>query len=63
MWGTVEGVKIDISTEATLTYTNEDDETVTINLFQQNMFAVRAEIEVGFAAETEYFNALTRAHA
>ncbi|MBP3900145.1 MAG: phage major capsid protein [Blautia sp.] len=63
MWGTVEGVKIDISTEATLTYTNEDNETVTINLFQQNMFAVRAEIEVGFAAETEYFNALTRAHA
>ena len=62
MWGTVEGVKIDISTQATLTYTNENNETVTINLFQQNMFAVRAEIEVGFAAETEYFNALTRAH-
>ncbi len=63
MWGTVEGVKIDISTEATLTYTDENSQTVTINLFQQNMFAVRAEIEVGFAAETEYFNALTRAHA
>ena len=61
MWGTVEGVKIDVSTEATLTYTDENQQTVTINLFQQNMFAVRAEIEVGFAAETEYFNALTRA--
>lgn len=63
MWGTVEGVKIDISTEATLTYVNERSETVTINLFQQNMFAVRAEIEAGFVAETEYFNALTRAHS
>lgn len=63
MWGTVEGVKIDISTEATLTYKDGNDQDITINLFQQNMFAVRAEIEVGFAAETEYFNALTRSHA
>ena len=63
MWGTVEGVKIDISNQATLTYTNQSNQTVTINLFQQNMFAVRAEIEVGFAAETGYFNALTRAHS
>lgn len=63
MWGTVEGVKIDISTESTLTYTDSNNQTVTINLFQQNMFAVRAEIEVGFAAETEYFNMLTRSHS
>lgn len=63
MWGTVEGVKIDISTESTLTYTDSNSQTVTINLFQQNMFAVRAEIEVGFVAETEYFNMLTRAHS
>lgn len=62
MWGTVEGVKIDISKEATLTYTDSSNNTVTINLFQQNMFAVRAEIEVGFVAETAYFNALTREH-
>ncbi|MBQ7562758.1 MAG: phage major capsid protein [Lachnospiraceae bacterium] len=62
MWGTVEGVKIDISKEATLT-TESGGETVTINLWQQNMFAVRAEIEVGFVAETEYFNALTRTHS
>ena len=34
-----------------------------INLFQQNMFAVRAEIEVGFVAQTAYFNKLTRTHA
>lgn len=63
MWGTVEGVKIDISDQATLTYTNQSDQTVTINLWQQNMFAVRAEIEVGFIAETEYFNMLTRTHS
>ena len=63
MWGTVEGVKVDISTESTLTYTNALDQTVTINLWQQNMFAVRCEIEVGFVAETDYFNMLTRAHA
>lgn len=63
MWGTIEGVKIDISTEASLTYTDSNAQEVTINLFQQNMFAVRAEIEVGFAAETNYFNMLTRAHA
>ena len=63
MWGTVEGVKIAISNEATLTYTDALNQTATINLFQQNMFAVRAEIEVGFAAETEYFNALTRTHS
>lgn len=62
MWGTVEGVKIDISDQATLTYKDDNNQDVTINLWQQNMFAVRCEIEVGFVAETEYFNALTRAH-
>lgn len=59
MYGTVEGVKIAMSTEATLDIGNGN----TINLFQQNMFAIRAEIEVGFVAQTEYFNALTRAHS
>lgn len=58
MFGTVEGVKIDYSSDATLTYTDKD-QTKTINLFQQNMFAVRAEIEVGFRADTSVFNALT----
>ena len=61
MWGTVEGVKIAISTDASLTYTSGSD-TETLNLFQQNMFAVRAEIEVGFAAQTAYFVALGRPH-
>lgn len=61
MYGTVEGVKISISDQATLTIT-EGTSTTQINLWQQNMFAVRAEIEVGFVAETEYFNRLTRTH-
>ena len=55
LYGIVEGVKIDYSSDATLVDSNND----TINLFQQNMFAVRAEIEVGFRADTSMFNALT----
>ena len=55
MYGTVEGVKIDYSSDATLDLGDGD----VINLFQQNMFAVRAEIEVGFRADTDLFNALT----
>ena len=58
VWGTVEGVKIDFSDQATLT-AGTIDSPVTINLFQQNMFAVRAEIEVGFRADTNCFNLLT----
>lgn len=58
MYGVVEGVRIDYSNQATLVSGG-----TTINLFQQNMFAVRAEIEIGFVAETEYFGTLTRAHA
>lgn len=58
MYGTVEGVQIAISDQATLT-----DGGDTINLFQQNMFAVRAEIEVGFRCDTSVFNRLTRAKA
>ena len=58
MYGVVEGVKIDYSADATLISGSD-----TINLFQQNMFAVRAEIEIGFVAETAYFAALTRTHA
>ena len=54
MYGTVEGVRIDYSSDATLTSGN-----TTINLFQQNMFAVRAEIEVGFRADVACFNRLT----
>lgn len=58
MYGTVEGVKVSISEEATLTAGTQESP-VTINLFQQNMFAVRAEIELGFVADTDCFNLLT----
>lgn len=54
VYGTVEGVQIAISDQATLT-----DGGATINLFEQNMFAVRAEIEVGFRCDTTVFNKLT----
>jgi HK97 family phage major capsid protein len=43
VYGTVGDVTIKVSDQATLTSGN-----TTINLFQQNMFAVLAEIEVGF---------------
>lgn len=55
MYGTVEGVVIDYSSDATLDLGGGD----AINLFQQNMFAVRAEIEIGFRADTNCFALLT----
>lgn len=42
-WGSVEGVSVDFADQATLT----DGEDI-INLWQRNMFAVRAEVEIGF---------------
>lgn len=55
MYGIVSGVNITVSEEATLTVGAE-----TINLFQNNMFAVRAEIEIGFRADTDAFNAFVQ---
>lgn len=55
LYGTVEGVVIDYSSDATL----QVNESTSINLFQQNMFAVRAEIEIGFRCDTSCFNKLT----
>lgn len=57
MYGTVEGVEITYSEDATLL----DSSNNPIYLFQQNMFAVRAEIEIGFRADTDCFNLLTTA--
>ena len=57
-YGTVEGVKIDISNQATLTISG-----TAVNLWEHNMFAVKAEIEVGFIADTNVFNRITRTHA
>ena len=61
MYGTVEGVQISVSDQATL-MVEEGTSVTQVNLWQRNMFAVRAEIEVGFVAETNYFNSLTRTH-
>lgn len=58
VYGTVEGVNITVSDQATLT-----DGASTINLFEQNMFAVRAEIDIGFRCDTTVFNRLTKAEA
>lgn len=43
VYGTVEGVQVSFSDQATL-----NDGGTALNLWQSNMFAVRAEIEVGF---------------
>jgi len=56
VYGTVEGVQISYSEDATIKIGDEQ-----INLFQRNMFAVRAEIEVGFRADVTAFNRLTSA--
>ena len=54
VYGTVEGVQIAVSDQATLTTGS-----TTINLWQNNMVAVRADIEIGFRADTSCFNLLT----
>ena len=47
IWGSVEGIKMAISDQATLTLADSS----TISLWQSNMFAVRFEIEVAFAVK------------
>ena len=59
LYGTVEGVEITYSEDATLLDSNNNP----IYLFQQNMFAVRAEIELGFRCDTDCFNLLTTAYS
>jgi HK97 family phage major capsid protein len=46
LWGSVEGIKVDITDNATVNKGGTQ-----VNLWQRNMFAVRAEIEVGFAVK------------
>lgn len=58
VYGTVEGVRVTYSEDAALTINS----TLT-SLFEHNMFAVRAEIEVGFRADTSCFNLLTTPYA
>ena len=54
VYGTVQGVQISFADQATLTINSQQ-----VNLWERNMFAVRAEIEVGFRADTSVFNRLT----
>lgn len=59
VWGTVEGVKVSFSDQATL-----NDGGTALNLWQRNMFAVRAEIEIGFTVlDPKAFVLLTEAPA
>jgi len=44
VWGSVEGISVDISNQATVNKGGTQ-----LNLWQRNMFAIRAEVEVGFA--------------
>lgn len=60
LYGTVEGVKVSINDTGVVSG-GEGSGAYTINLWQQNMVAVRAEIEVGFRADTACFNLLTGA--
>ena len=61
-WGMVEGIKIDISDQATLTYNDGSDHT--LNLWQMNMFAVKVECEVAFAVmDKDQLKLLTNASA
>ena len=63
-WGSVEGIQMAISDQATLTYTDSNAQTVTLNLWQRNMFAVKFEIEVAFACmDKNQIKLLTNANA
>ena len=56
-YGIVDGNNLAITDQATI-----NDGTNQINLWQRNMFAVRAEFEVGFiCADTDAFVKLTNA--
>ena len=57
-YGIVQGVDVSISDQASLTIDN-----AIINLWERNMFAIRAEIEVGFVATADAFRKIVRDHA
>ncbi|GAA1337163.1 phage major capsid protein [Arthrobacter roseus] len=57
MFGTVEGVQISVSDQATI-----NDGGTQLNLWQRDMFAIRAEIEIGFRVrDIAHFAKLTNA--
>jgi HK97 family phage major capsid protein len=53
-FGTVAGIEISVSDQATLAVTGG-----TINLWQQNMVGIRCEVRIGFVADTAYFQKIT----
>lgn len=57
-YGIVQGVDVSISDQATLTISNSQ-----VNLWERNLFAIRAEIEVGFVATADAFHKIVRDHA
>lgn len=57
VYGTVEGIQVSISDQATI-----NDGGTQLNLWQRNMFAVRAEVEIGFRVrDLDHFVKLTAA--
>lgn len=57
VYGTVEGVQVSVSDQATI-----NDGGTQLNLWQRNMFAIRAEIEIGFRVrDIAHFAKLTSA--
>ena len=60
-YGVVNDITLTYSDQATLAAKNALEQDITINLWQQNMFAVRAECEVGFIADTDCFRRFTYA--
>ena len=57
IYGVAKDVTMSISNQATIT-----DGSGTINLFEQGMLAVKAEMRVGFVCDTTVFNKLTKAN-
>lgn len=54
-WGSVEGITVDVNRTGSVTKDGAQ-----VNLWQRNMFAVRAEVEIGFRVrDTQRFVALT----
>jgi hypothetical protein len=49
VYGMVEGISVTESSEATIT----DSDGTVLNLWQRNMFAIRAEVEIGFAVRDD----------
>ena len=60
MFGIVEDLQVSVSDQATITV-GSGTSAQQINLWERNMVAVRAEIEVGFRADTSCFNLLSGA--